>query len=135
MGLTYSAFQTDSKMETAGVVLDFGDAGKFRVARAGGSNKRFNTKMMSVTKPHRHAIDQGTLDDSVATALFIDVYAETVVMSWEGVTGPDGQTLEFNKANVVKLLTDLPDLFTSIRRECEKAANFRAEALESDAKN
>lgn len=132
---TYRTFKTDSNLETNGITIDYGPAGKFRVARAGGGNKRFNKKFSQVTKPHRRAIAAGAMDDDMAEGLMMDAFIESSLLGWEGVTGEDGQPLEFTKANAKKLFQDLPDLFRELLNDAQNVALFRRSLLEADAGN
>lgn len=135
MGGTYEQFKTDLRLEQEGITLDLGEAGKFLLARAGGSNKKFAKKFKDVSRPHRRAIQNQSIDDETANQIMVESYADAVLMGWSGVTGSDGQPLEFNRANAIKLLTDLPWLFEEIRRAAEDAALYRLEVREEDGKN
>lgn len=135
MAGTYKTYQTEEGLEKGGITLDLGEVGKFKLARAGGANSQFQKRMMVLTKPHRKSISAGIIDPKLADQLLAQAFAETVVLGWEGVTGPDGEPLAYNKENAVKLLTDLPDLFKDIRETSEDATLFRAVNLEDAAKN
>jgi hypothetical protein len=125
----YDAFGTVKQYETEGVTLDFGVA-KFRVRRSGGSNRLFMTALAAKLRPHRRAIDANTLSDELAKNLQMEVYFETVVAGWEGVTDPSGKVLEYNLENFKKVMTDLPDLWDALRNESDNMRNFQAaEAL------
>lgn len=132
---TYTAFQTDERMEQTGILLDFGDAGKIKIARAGGANTAFNKKMMALAKPHRHAIQTGLLSGEKAEEMMLDAYATTVVLGWDGITDKEGNVLPFSVDNVKKVFKDLPDLFSQVRKSADDAALFRADELEADVKN
>lgn len=135
MGSTYKAYKTDEAREKTGITLDLGEVGKFKLARAGGSNVQFQKRLMALSKPYRRAIQTGNIDPKVADALLAEAFADTVLLGWDGVTGEDGAKLDFNKANALKLLTDLPDLFKDIREAAEDATLFNLELTEGDAKN
>lgn len=125
----YEAFGTVKSYETEGVVLDFG-AAKFKVRRAGGSNRRFLTTLSAKLRPHRRALAAGTLSDEVAEDLQMEVYFETVVVDWEGVTDPRGEVLPYNLVNFKQVMHDLPDLWATLREEADNLKNFQAaEAL------
>lgn len=139
MGL-YSTYKTDESLETEGVVLTFGknDSGKtigFKVARAGGANKAFTRVLTAKTRPYRRQIEQGTLPNETMEALLAEVYADTVLLAWENVEGPDGKEMEFNRGNIIKLFTDLPDLFADIRAGATEISSFRADILDAVVKN
>lgn len=120
----YDAFGTEKQYETEGVTLDFGVA-KFKVRRAGGSNRKFMNVLAAKLRPHRRALDAGTMQDEVASELQMEVYFETVVVGWEGVTDAEGNVLEYNLPNFKKVMTDLPDLWSTLRTEADNMKNFQ----------
>lgn len=121
----YDQFATDGDAESQGVWLDYGSAGRVRVARAGGSNVRFTRRLEAFGKKYKRQIELEILDDSVAEKELIQIYADTVILGWEDVKGRDGKDLPFSKPNVVQLLTDLPELFRDIREQSTRLALFR----------
>lgn len=136
----YTQFQTDKAVEKEGVVLEYGLNSKkkvisIRIARAGGANLHYSKLLESKIKPYRRQIQNETLDNAVAEKLTKEVYAQSVVLGWENVEDQDGNELQFNQANFIKLMDDLPDLWTDIQNQATRAALFRAEILEADAKN
>ncbi|MAR56002.1 MAG: hypothetical protein CMM93_02360 [Rickettsiales bacterium] len=136
MTTLYDTFGTDQDLEKgSGVTLDYGDAGSITIHRAGGGNRKFYTVMDAVLKPHRHAIQNKTLDKETDDRLMAEIYAKSVIIGWSGVKGRDGKKLPFNEANAIKLLTDLPDLFADIRANAMSIDTFRKEAQEQEAKN
>jgi len=134
MAGAYELFETNKELETEGLVLDYGDF-SIRIARAGGANKRFTKAMVRRTKPFRRAIDTETIDQENATDILRAVYAETVVLGWEGVTDREGVDLEFSFQNIMQLFRDLPDLFIDVQEQANKASLFHAEVLGSSSEN
>lgn len=132
---TYQRFKTNPELEKNGIVLDLGEVGKFTIARAGGANQKFEKRMAALTKPHRRAIQAGTIDQQILSEITATAAAETIVLGWEGVTGPDGQPLEFNVANCKQLLTDLPELFTEIVNAARDHTLYLQHIREEDAGN
>jgi hypothetical protein len=138
-------FQTDKALETNGIKVDYG-AFYLRLARAGGANKAYARAMDRLTKPYRRQIQTETIDPEVANRLFIEAYAESVVVGW-GMKGEDGQDIEgsfpldkdtilsFSRENVVRAFEALPDLFTDAKEQASKWTLYRAEVLEKDAGN
>lgn len=128
----YQAFGTVKEYENdKGVVLDFGSA-KFRIRRAGGSNRRFLTTLAAKMRPHRRAMEAGTMDEERAEDMHKEVYFETVVIGWEGVTDEAGVALEYNLVNFKKIMTDLPDLWLTLRLEADNMKNFQLAEAEAD---
>ena len=131
----YELFKTDEDIENKGVSLNYGNF-KIVVARAGGSNKKYLNLLEAKLRPYRRQIQTGTLDQETDVRVLAEVYAETVVLGWEGVTNEDGESIPFTKPNIIKLLTELPDLFADLRAQANNVSLFRSEdAREEDAKN
>jgi hypothetical protein len=136
----YALFQTDKTAEQEGIILNYGRFGKIRVARAGGSNKKFAKALEMGMRPHRSAGKAGLtglegLDDAVAEDILVRAFAESVVLGWEGVKGLDGKLIPFSKDNVIKLFKDMPDLFADVRDQSAQLAAFRAHLTEVDSGN
>lgn len=133
-GSPYAMFKTDKKLETDGIILDYGDF-KIKIARAGGNNTKYAEVLKRVSKPYRKAIEKEVLSEEIGRKILIEVFAEVVVIGWDGVLDEKGKPLTFSPANAKKLLNDLPDLFADIQEQASKASNFRQEELEEAAKN
>lgn len=136
----YNTFETDKDLEKEGILLDYGFNSKnepiqIRIARAGGANVRFAKILEQKMRPYKRAIANDTMDNKVAEKLLIETYADGVILSWTGVEDRDGTALEFNRDNIVKVLTDLPDLFMDIQQQSQKVALFRADLREAEAGN
>ena len=143
----YSAFKTDGRLEQEGRWLeyDYGDS-KFRVllARAGGSNRRYEKTMEVIAREHRAKLKTGMMSNDQSTTILRDVFAKSIVLGWEtwvdgkfvpGIEGPDGKLLPFSRDNVVETFTNLPDLFDDLREQAANFQLFRADELETEAKN
>ena len=68
-----------------------------------------------------------------ATACEVDVsegYGQSV-----SVRKSEVETIEYNRANVIKVFTDLPDLFADVQASANKVALFRKDLLDAAAKN
>lgn len=136
----YNTFETDKSLERDGIVLDYGFNSKnepiqIRIARAGGANAKFAKVLENKMKPYKRAIANDTMDNKVAEKLLVEAYADAVVISWNGVEDREGTALDFTRDNVVKVLTDLPDLFMDIQSQSQKSALFRAELREAEQGN
>jgi hypothetical protein len=132
----YSKFQTDTDVEQKGVILDYGDGnGRIRIRRAGGANHAFIKALEKVSRSHRAQIQHNLMSPDESLHIMVEVYASTVVLGWEGVTGEDGKPLPFSKENCMKLFKDLPDLFRDVQEQAQNVSLFRANLSEADAKN
>lgn len=136
----YKKFETDRSLEKTGITLDYGPNSKGNpieicIARAGGANDQYLKRLEAKAKPHRRAIQHETVDRLQLEMIVKEVYAETVVLGWANVEDREGNDLAFTKENVLKLLNDLPDLYTDIQEQAQSAALFRMSVREADAKN
>lgn len=131
----YAVLETDSDLEANGITLDFGDYGKFQVARAGGANQAYNARSAAVLKPYRRQIDVGAMTEERLRELLAVPFAETVIKGWEGVTDRDGNDLPFTRENCIQILKDLPALFDTIREHATSVSNYRKEEVEAAVKN
>lgn len=129
----YETFGTDKEAETDGIDLDYGSF-KIRVARAGGSNRKYQAALDARLRPYRRQIASGTLSEEIGEKVLREVFAETVVLSWDNVTDRKGDPIPFSRENVKKLFEDLPDLFADIRDACALSVNFNRDQQEDDAK-
>lgn len=148
MGL-YSSFKTNADLEKTGISLDLGYV-RIKLARAGGSNQRYNAAMEKVSKQHQRAIQNGLMENSRAMEILREVYAECVVLDWEtnvaeagdepefkrGIESPDGgELLPFNKENVIATLKALPDLFVELQTTATNIQFFRQSLIDDAVKN
>jgi hypothetical protein len=131
----YDLFGMDDNMEKKGIWIDYGPAGSFLIARAGGSNQKFANILQAKTRPYKFQIDNELIDQETGQRLMYEAFAEAVVLDWEGVCDRDGNPIPFSQKNCVKLFEDLPDLFHDLREQASKLANFRQQSLEEAAKN
>jgi hypothetical protein len=132
---TYRNFRTDATIEREGLILDLGDSGKFKIARAGGANDKYQQKLFQLLRPHRRAMQLGTLDPKVDRAIAVEAFVDAILLGWEGVTDENGEALAYSRAAAMKLFTDLPDLLSQLQQSAGDASLFREEYTESDAKN
>ncbi len=126
-------FGTNATLETEGIWIDYGDYGRFLIARAGGQNKKFRNLFEKKIRPYRAAINMGTLDDAVAERIMREAFAETVVLDWD-LVDEDGDPYPFSAESCVSLLEENPDLFTDLQQQSQMVANFLQDTREADAK-
>lgn len=136
----YKQFKTDNSLEKEGILLEYGENSKgkpiaIRIARAGGANKAYEKRMEIRVKPYRRQIQNEIIETALVEKIIKEVYAETIVLGWENVEDENGNDMEFSVENCLKLFDDLPDLFRDIQEQSQRAALFRQEVREADAKN
>lgn len=136
----FKQFETSKEAEQDGIWIEYGpnEDGTipgFKIARAGKGNKKWVKAVERATKPHRRAMELGTLDNAVAEKLMRGVFVEAILVDWRNVNDKDGKPLALNATNANALLEALPELYDDLNEKAGKAASFREEALENEAKN
>ena len=131
----YDLYATDPDLEKGGIILNYGEGIRIKIARAGGANMDFAKSLERHMRPYRKRLDTGTLPEDVAQDIFRLVFAESVVKDWENVTDRDKKPMKFSVDNCVQLFKDLPDLFADVRESASTVSNFRDEEIEDDVKN
>jgi len=146
---TFDRYATSSELETLGTDLDLGSVGIFKIARAGGANRKYEDLVRDLTRPHQSAIQSGNMEPSVADRILVEAFSKTVVLGWYkkgdttrlgyeceyDVTGPDGEPLPYSIQNAKMLLEKLPDLMADIKKCSESAAAYSANLLEQEGKS
>lgn len=77
----FQAYETNQDAEVDGVWL-VEPFFRMRVARAGGRNRKFQTRYDALTKPYKRAIQTKTLPAEIDEDLSKQLYAEAVVTNW-----------------------------------------------------
>jgi hypothetical protein len=138
----FKQFKTDPAKEIDGVKIympeaenEDGTIPEFTIARMGGTNKRYSRALESGTREHRRAIEKKLLSNEKAEEVFLTVFIDTILIGWANIQDAKGKLIEFNKANVRKLLEELPEVYERLQEEARLLDNFRADALEVEAKN
>lgn len=136
----FKQFATNKEAEQDGIWVEYGpnDDGTipgFKISRAGKSNKKWAKAIERATKPHRRAMELGTMDNTVAEKLMQGVFIESILTDWRNVQGKDGKALQLTKESATSLFEALPELYDDLNDKANKAAIFRDEALENEAKN
>lgn len=135
MASLYELFKTNNKLEKEGVTIDYGEAGKFVIARMGGENSAYAKYLRAKLKQYKFQIDTDSLPADTERQILLDVFVKTVLLGWDGVTDENGKEIRFSEENAKKLLSDLPVLFDDLRSKAQDYTNFRQEELKVEAKN
>lgn len=151
MGL-YSKMKTSPRLETEGIWLEIDDT-RIKLARAGGKNTKFTVAAEKIAREHKRALD--LMGEERGRKLFGKLFAEIIVLDWltatdsgnldsdgfplegdhlgpkyvRGISGPNGDIIEFNVENVIQVFDDLPDLLRVIKETAEDPSLFRQELL------
>ena len=153
MGL-YDKMKTNPRLETEGIWLQIDDT-RIKLARAGGKNTKYIAAAEKIAREHKRAID--FMGEEQGRKLFAKLFAEIIVLDWltkaddgdldedgnllpegatasdgrwkRGISGPDGNVMEFKIENVLKVFDDIPDLLRLIKETAEDASLFRQSIL------
>lgn len=131
----YDKFGTDKKAEQEGIVLDYGDGMEIRIARAGGSNTKFEKAVQQKMRKYGLQAKHDLLEPEQQREIFREVLAETVVLGWDGMYDRDGEEIPFDKENCIQLFKDLPDLFDDVLEQSRKSSLFKQSVLEQEQGN
>lgn len=149
MGM-YNNYRTDTDSEQKGVWLDYGDF-RVRIARAGGSNKKFQKLYEERTRTFKRAIEAEALDDKISEQIMRELYTDAVVLGWEvrtqdgkvnpagkwepGIETEGGEIVPATRELMLATFENLPDLFRDIVNQSQKSVLFRAALREQAAGN
>lgn len=118
-------FKTDAALEAQGTWIEYGEYGKFLIARSGGANGAFRRKFDQLMRPHQAAHNLGALDSQTEREITARAFSETIVKDWELVNDA-GEAVPYSTEACYKLLLDLPNLLDDLLRESQRIANFNA---------
>lgn len=128
----YEVFETDKDLETEGRWIDYGGAGEYLIARAGGANKKYSNLLQKRMKPYRRQMEAGTLDNEKAKDILIGAFVDAVLLDWKGVNNREGEALDYTRDNAIQLFKDLPMLFEDLQKMSMDFAVFRRAEVEKD---
>jgi hypothetical protein len=160
MGLNKN-FGTDPKRESEGAWFELDEDTKVKLRRAGGGNKEYEKLHTKLLQPHmrRLRMTQGTrippgLEEPLKEIQRM-CYAKTIIVGWQTKVGSqwyDGiepytlneedapeavpyenssELLPVTEKNLMKLLKDYPEAFTTILELCADASAFKDDMLEA----
>jgi hypothetical protein len=142
--------KTAPSLERDGILLEWSGA-RIRLARAGGTNQKFNAAMEKLKRDHGKAIEGGWLNNDKGNALLHAVFAEHVVLGWETLTGVDEKTKEdiyengidmgggelapATKENIMLVFREIPTLFAECMATSQNPSFYLQSILEGAVKN
>lgn len=157
-------YATDKQAELKGILYevndDQGPLFRCRLARVGGENKKHAEKLNELMKPYRR-MKYEDVPEKKRDAINLELVCTTIVIpgtwqtyvpgeplvdesgnetptgKWEnGIEDPStGNLLPATTENYKKVLGELTELRETLMREAMNVDNYRADALEAEAKN
>lgn len=126
-------FKTNATFETSGIWIDYGEYGRFRIARSGGENRAFRNLVQQRLRPYRAGINMGTIGDDVIESVMRECFAEAIVLDWE-IVDEDGKPIPFSREKCIDVFKEYPDLFADIVQQSQLVVNFLDETRKADGK-
>lgn len=137
MGL-YSTFKTDKTAENNGFWFELptgeGPVPRFKLARMGETNKAYSKLLEKRFKMWRN-VPEDKIPTEASKKILLEVFTKTVLLDWENVTDVNDKEIPFSEENAVKILKDLPDLYSILLEQARAGANFKKAELEAASKN
>lgn len=124
-------YLTDETLESeVGIWLKFPGGRRFRVLRAGGSNKKFLRALNAAIRPHKRAMDRGTMDVETSDEIMRSIYAKHVVVDWDGIKDEKGKKVPCTPENVAEFFKVFPNLFSDLTTLATDMAQFSEDRIE-----
>lgn len=117
-------FKLDAELEDGGVDFSIDDNTSFRVRHFSPTNQRVKAALAAYYKPFATQIEMGALDAKKDLEIRIKMFIDVSLVSWIGVE-IDGESVECNKENALKLFLRLPNLFEALWRHANDSQNYR----------
>ena len=124
-------YLTDETLESeVGVWFKFPGNRRFRMLRAGGSNKRFSRAFQAALRPHKRDLDKGTLDMEIQDEIMRQCYAKHVGVDWDGIKTEDGAAVPYSADAALEFFRAFPNLFADLVTLASDMAQFSEERIE-----
>lgn len=118
----FKSFATNEKLELDGAWVGLGGGAKILVARSG--NKKYGRMLSSLVEKNQAVLDAKTDEsDTVSDEIMIDVFANTILLGWEGFTDK-GEPLDYTLDNAKKAL-ELKDFRNLVATHARNIENYR----------
>lgn len=143
----FDTFKTDQNMEVSGKwIYPAGEPTEsnpnppaFRIARAGGANKRYTKTQAALMKPHL-ALFRSTKDITPERMDIINDIArkcffEAILLDWKDVQNEKGETIPFSREAAESLMKQLPALYDFLMGESQSLSTFNPATVEDEAGN
>ena len=143
----YENYDVDKNLESKGIWYQPADSFRVLLARAGGSNQKYNALAERLIKPHRRALRNDKADPKVINDLLKEAFSKTVILGWQvkgegdvfvdGIGNPDnpGDVMDVTPDNILSVLREYNELYSDIKEMAESSAAYLKEEMEEDSKN
>ena len=98
------------------------------------SNLSFQRKLGQLQRPHKRALDRGSLDPAISQEILAKAITGTLLIGWEKVVDGSNNPVQFDEAVAIKALMNNDDLLQFIQDYATDLANFRDDQNEAEEK-
>lgn len=144
--MSLNKFKTDLKAAQDGIEFKYpanadGSIPSVRLARMSKHNKAYTKAVNKATKnmvDENGDFDTGSMSEQEADSTLLAIFADTVLVGWDNIQPEDdGVALEFNRENVIALLSqpEWVDLYDDFNAKAKRSQNYSAKKLRAAAKN
>jgi hypothetical protein len=98
-------------------------------------NKRYAKALEEESRPYRRMIDTDNLSFELNNELNLKCFCRGILIGWENIQDENGKVIPFSFENAMFVMQKLPDLYADLEAQASKAAMFKDEQMEADAKN
>jgi hypothetical protein len=143
----FDTFETDTNVEVTGKwVYPAGEPTEanpnppaFKIARAGGANKRYTKVQTMLMKPNmalfRNSKDITPERMDLINEIAKKCFFETLLLDWRDVKNKQGEVVPFNRENAESLMKQLPNLYDFLMGESQALSTFNSATVEDEAGN
>lgn len=125
-------FKTNEIFEQQGVWFDIAEGVGFKCKPFKAQNPQVKAAFAAHYKPYALQIEKGTLSQEIEREIQIKMFVQSCLVDWRGIE-IDGESADFDKKLAVEFLSELPELFDTLWRQCQDHKNYQDDVGESSA--
>lgn len=144
MANVFSFYKTNANKELDGKwvspIGEYEGAPEFKIARAGGANKKFDNLQANLLKPYQRQIQANinNLPDELKKLINEknkEAFIATCLLDWKNIENAEGKVIPFSKEAAKDLFSQLPDLYTDLFGYAMQIATFQDEEVAAEVGN
>ena len=103
----------------------------FIVRSASASNRGYRFALAIAANRRREELQADSAKAfDIHESVMIEAFSDAVILGWRGVDGEDGQPLEFNRENCIKIMESCPEIWDAVHEAAIDTSRFRSYAQE-----
>lgn len=130
----FAKYAIDRGKEREGILVEVLGM-KFRIRSMTAANRAWRYALALAASKRREEIKTaGNHAFDIHEDCLIEAAADSAILGWEDVEGPDGQPFPFNRENCIELMSRCPQVWDRLREIGIDEDHFRDSAAEDGAK-